>query len=95
MLLFRPRTNRRCEARSKRGSLASFFESGLHLNPDESLPPDKKLDTAHWELASQLALQLALWIAQRGVIKMDFEAFLLSFLWLALLIVKGREKEKE
>ena len=91
MLLFRPRTNRRCEARSKRGSLASFFEWGLHLNPDESLPPDKKLDTAHWELASQLAL----WIAQRGVIKMDFEAFLLSFLWLALLIVRRREKEKE
>jgi len=29
------------------------------------------------------------------VIKMDFEAFLLSFLWLALLIVKRREKEKE
>ena len=92
MLLFRPRTNRRCEARSKRGRLASFFESGLHLNPNESFsPPDKKLDTAHWELASELAL----WIAQRGVIKMDFEAFLLSFLWLALLIVRRREKEKE
>ncbi len=47
------------------------------------------LDSAHWELASELAL----WIAQRRVIKMAFEAFLLSFLWLALWIVKRREKE--
>ncbi len=60
-----------------RGSLASFFESGLRLNPSESLPPpDKMLDSAHWELASELAL----WIAERRVIKDGLRGILALFL---------------